>query len=160
MGAWSSLSSFKFIIAIVLFFIYVFALYCCGANFCILESPFEFRALEVALEAICSFLDARTTELETDAYPALDELTSKVKHLLFHVFFIFLMCYCSGNRVFLRENENNTPKFRTWASASEGAIFTTAPIQEILVFLVTFEGWYFLFYKGALHDVFPVLGWE
>lgn len=41
-------------------------------------SPFEFRALEVTLEAICSFLDARTTELETDAYPALDELTSKV----------------------------------------------------------------------------------
>ncbi|KAF8401811.1 hypothetical protein HHK36_012757 [Tetracentron sinense] len=42
------------------------------------ESPFEFRALEVALEAICSFLDARTRELETATYPALDELTSKV----------------------------------------------------------------------------------
>ncbi|KAL0925819.1 hypothetical protein M5K25_004189 [Dendrobium thyrsiflorum] len=42
------------------------------------ESPFEFQALEVALEAICSFLDARTTELETAAYPALDELTSKI----------------------------------------------------------------------------------
>lgn len=42
------------------------------------ESPFEFRALEVALEAICSFLAARTTELETSAYPALDELTSKI----------------------------------------------------------------------------------
>ncbi|XP_059625963.1 magnesium transporter MRS2-I-like isoform X3 [Cornus florida] len=43
------------------------------------DFPFEFRALEVALEAICSFLDARTRELETAAYPALDELTSKVK---------------------------------------------------------------------------------
>ncbi|KAF7852073.1 hypothetical protein BT93_L0601 [Corymbia citriodora subsp. variegata] len=42
------------------------------------DFPFEFRALEVALEAICSFLDARTRELETDAYPALDELTSKI----------------------------------------------------------------------------------
>ncbi|XP_077247374.1 magnesium transporter MRS2-I-like isoform X2 [Tasmannia lanceolata] len=42
------------------------------------ESPFEFRALEVALEAICNFLDARTTELETATYPALDELTSKI----------------------------------------------------------------------------------
>ncbi|XP_072974496.1 magnesium transporter MRS2-I [Typha angustifolia] len=42
------------------------------------ESPFEFRALEVALEAICSFLDSHTTELETAAYPALDELTSKI----------------------------------------------------------------------------------
>ncbi|KAM5552948.1 hypothetical protein ABKV19_025273 [Rosa sericea] len=42
------------------------------------ESSFEFRALEVALEAICSFLAARTTELETAAYPALDELTSKI----------------------------------------------------------------------------------
>ncbi|KAI8010015.1 Magnesium transporter MRS2-2 [Camellia lanceoleosa] len=43
------------------------------------ESPFEFRALEVALEAICSFFDARTTELETAAYPALDELTTKAE---------------------------------------------------------------------------------
>ncbi|XP_048498880.1 magnesium transporter MRS2-I isoform X2 [Beta vulgaris subsp. vulgaris] len=42
------------------------------------ESPFEFRALEVALDSICSFLAARTTELETAAYPALDELTSKI----------------------------------------------------------------------------------
>ncbi|XP_042457794.1 magnesium transporter MRS2-I-like [Zingiber officinale] len=42
------------------------------------ESPFEFRALEVALEAICSYLDARTSDLETAAYPALDELTSKI----------------------------------------------------------------------------------
>ncbi|XP_059625962.1 magnesium transporter MRS2-I-like isoform X2 [Cornus florida] len=42
------------------------------------DFPFEFRALEVALEAICSFLDARTRELETAAYPALDELTSKI----------------------------------------------------------------------------------
>lgn len=40
--------------------------------------PFEFRALEVLLEAICSFLDARTTELEGATYPALDELTSKI----------------------------------------------------------------------------------
>ncbi|VVB13816.1 unnamed protein product [Arabis nemorensis] len=45
------------------------------------ESPFEFRALEVALEAICSFLAARTTELETSAYPALNELTSKISGL-------------------------------------------------------------------------------
>ncbi|CAL0321111.1 unnamed protein product [Lupinus luteus] len=42
------------------------------------ESPFEFRVLEVALEAICSFLAARTTELEMAVYPALDELTSKI----------------------------------------------------------------------------------
>ncbi|XP_024964191.1 magnesium transporter MRS2-I-like isoform X2 [Cynara cardunculus var. scolymus] len=42
------------------------------------ESPFEFRALEVFLEAICSFHAACTTELETDAYPALDEFTSKI----------------------------------------------------------------------------------
>ncbi|GAB2282301.1 Magnesium transporter MRS2-I [Dionaea muscipula] len=42
------------------------------------EFPFEFRALEVMLEAICSFLDARTTELEAATYPALDELTSKI----------------------------------------------------------------------------------
>ncbi|XP_004493752.1 magnesium transporter MRS2-I-like isoform X3 [Cicer arietinum] len=46
------------------------------------EFPFEFRALEVVLEAICSFLDARTRELETTAYPALDELTSKIREEL------------------------------------------------------------------------------
>ncbi|CAK8572125.1 unnamed protein product [Lathyrus sativus] len=40
--------------------------------------PFEFLALEVALEAICSFLAARAMELEIDAYSALDELTSKI----------------------------------------------------------------------------------
>ncbi|KAL2323778.1 hypothetical protein Fmac_028157 [Flemingia macrophylla] len=40
---------------------------------------FELRALEVVLEAVCSFLDARTTELEMDAYPALDELTTHIK---------------------------------------------------------------------------------
>ncbi|KAI3760139.1 hypothetical protein L1987_50529 [Smallanthus sonchifolius] len=43
-----------------------------------IEFLFEFRALEVALEGICSFLDARTRELETAAYPALDELTSMI----------------------------------------------------------------------------------
>ncbi|XP_062023889.1 magnesium transporter MRS2-I-like [Rosa rugosa] len=42
------------------------------------DFPFEFRALEVALEAICTSLDACTRELERDAYPALDELTSKI----------------------------------------------------------------------------------
>ncbi|XWS13767.1 hypothetical protein CRYUN_Cryun36dG0066400 [Craigia yunnanensis] len=42
------------------------------------ESPFEFRALEVALESICSFLAARTLALEDAAYPALDELTSQI----------------------------------------------------------------------------------
>ncbi|KAE8701431.1 Magnesium transporter MRS2-I [Hibiscus syriacus] len=44
------------------------------------EFPFEFWELEVALEAICGFLDARTTELETDTYPALDELTSMAEN--------------------------------------------------------------------------------
>lgn len=42
------------------------------------ESPFEFKALEVALEAICSYLAARAIELETAVYPALDMLTSKI----------------------------------------------------------------------------------
>ncbi|XP_019251399.1 PREDICTED: magnesium transporter MRS2-I-like [Nicotiana attenuata] len=43
------------------------------------EFPFEFRALEVALVGVCSYLDTQTRELETAAYPALDELTSKEK---------------------------------------------------------------------------------
>nr|GMD71091.1 magnesium transporter MRS2-I-like isoform X1 [Ipomoea batatas] len=42
------------------------------------EFPFEFRALEVALEGICSSLDTQTRDLETAAYPALDELTAKI----------------------------------------------------------------------------------
>ncbi|KAH7373631.1 hypothetical protein KP509_17G066000 [Ceratopteris richardii] len=40
--------------------------------------PFEFRALEVALEAACTFLDCQATDLEVEAYPVLDELTSKI----------------------------------------------------------------------------------
>ncbi|CAM0909131.1 unnamed protein product [Alopecurus aequalis] len=43
--------------------------------------PFEFRALELALEAACSFLDAQAAELEIEAYPLLDELTSKISTL-------------------------------------------------------------------------------
>ncbi|KZV22900.1 dolichyl-diphosphooligosaccharide--protein glycosyltransferase subunit 2-like [Dorcoceras hygrometricum] len=45
------------------------------------EFPFEFRALEVALEGICSFLDSQTRELEAAAYPALDELTTQISSL-------------------------------------------------------------------------------
>ena len=48
---------------------------------CNAEFPFEFGALEVALETICSFLDARTRDVENEVYPALDELTSKVRTL-------------------------------------------------------------------------------
>ncbi|KAL6497127.1 Magnesium transporter MRS2-1 [Orobanche gracilis] len=43
--------------------------------------PFEFRALEVALEAACSFLESQAAELEIEAYPLLDELTSKISTL-------------------------------------------------------------------------------
>ncbi|KAL1561801.1 magnesium transporter MRS2-I-like [Salvia divinorum] len=42
------------------------------------DSPFEFRVLEVVLESICSFLSARTTELDTAVHPSLDMLTSKI----------------------------------------------------------------------------------
>lgn len=55
----------------------------------LVEFPFEIRALEVLFEAICSFLDARTRELETAAYPALDELTSKVKSLCIRIVYVF-----------------------------------------------------------------------
>ncbi|XP_047963805.1 magnesium transporter MRS2-I-like [Salvia hispanica] len=47
------------------------------SNELVTDFPFEFRALEVALEAVCSSLDAQTRELEISAYPALDELTAK-----------------------------------------------------------------------------------
>jgi magnesium transporter len=43
--------------------------------------PFEFRALEVALEAACIFLDTQAAELEKEVYPVLDELTSKISTL-------------------------------------------------------------------------------
>uniref|UniRef100_A0A0A8YRV2 Magnesium transporter n=1 Tax=Arundo donax TaxID=35708 RepID=A0A0A8YRV2_ARUDO len=45
------------------------------------ELPVEFRALELAFEAACSFLDAQAAELEIEAYPLLDELTSKISTL-------------------------------------------------------------------------------
>ncbi|KAL8243513.1 hypothetical protein R6Q59_009771 [Mikania micrantha] len=40
--------------------------------------PFEFKALEVALEAASTFLDSQAAELEIEAYPLLDELISKI----------------------------------------------------------------------------------
>lgn len=43
--------------------------------------PFEFKAMEVALEAACTFLDSQASELEIEAYPLLDELTSKISTL-------------------------------------------------------------------------------
>ncbi|KAI8529365.1 hypothetical protein RHMOL_Rhmol12G0219900 [Rhododendron molle] len=43
--------------------------------------PFELKALEVALEAACTFLDSQAAELEIEAYPLLDELTSKISTL-------------------------------------------------------------------------------
>ncbi|KAL8123107.1 magnesium transporter MRS2-1-like isoform X1 [Apium graveolens] len=43
--------------------------------------PFEFRALEVALESACTFLDTQAGELEIEAYPLLDELISKISTL-------------------------------------------------------------------------------
>ncbi|CAI9280705.1 unnamed protein product [Lactuca saligna] len=43
--------------------------------------PFEFKALEIALEAACTFLETQAAELETEAYPLLDELTSTISTL-------------------------------------------------------------------------------
>ncbi|KAF3331982.1 magnesium transporter MRS2-F-like protein [Carex littledalei] len=43
--------------------------------------PFEFRALEACLESTCRCLEAETLTLEQEAYPALDELTSKISTL-------------------------------------------------------------------------------
>ncbi|MED6119870.1 hypothetical protein PIB30_015822 [Stylosanthes scabra] len=45
------------------------------------NSTLEFQALEVALEGICSFLAARTTELEMATYLSLEKLTNKVSSL-------------------------------------------------------------------------------
>lgn len=43
--------------------------------------PFEFKALEVCLESSCKRLETETSTLELEAYPALDELTSKISTL-------------------------------------------------------------------------------
>ncbi|EPS68332.1 hypothetical protein M569_06439, partial [Genlisea aurea] len=42
------------------------------------DDPFEFRVLEVVLEGICSYLSARSIEMDNQVYPALDLLTSKI----------------------------------------------------------------------------------
>ncbi|KAM3359172.1 magnesium transporter MRS2-5 [Capsicum galapagoense] len=43
--------------------------------------PFEFRALELALELTCLSLDAQVKELELEVYPVLDELASSINTL-------------------------------------------------------------------------------
>ncbi|KAJ0984286.1 hypothetical protein J5N97_002642 [Dioscorea zingiberensis] len=42
------------------------------------ELPFEFQILEIALEAVCTYLDSNVADLERDAYPILDELAMNV----------------------------------------------------------------------------------
>ncbi|XWS20545.1 hypothetical protein CRYUN_Cryun31cG0111000 [Craigia yunnanensis] len=42
-------------------------------------SPFEFRALAVALEVVSGSFDIEASELQSEAYPLLDELTSKIR---------------------------------------------------------------------------------
>ncbi|XP_028761928.1 magnesium transporter MRS2-5-like isoform X2 [Neltuma alba] len=42
------------------------------------DLPFEFWALELALELTCAFLDAQVNELEMEVYPVLDELASSI----------------------------------------------------------------------------------
>ncbi|KAI3912361.1 hypothetical protein MKX01_038423 [Papaver californicum] len=43
--------------------------------------PFEFKVLEVCLEFACKSLETETSTLEQEAYPAVDELTSKISNL-------------------------------------------------------------------------------
>ncbi|XP_058087654.1 magnesium transporter MRS2-F-like isoform X2 [Magnolia sinica] len=43
--------------------------------------PFEFRVLEGCLQSACKCLESETSMLEKEAYPALDELTSKISTL-------------------------------------------------------------------------------
>ncbi|KAJ9187386.1 hypothetical protein P3X46_002845 [Hevea brasiliensis] len=45
------------------------------------DLPFEFRALELALELACMSLDAQVKELEMEIYPVLDELASSINTL-------------------------------------------------------------------------------
>ncbi|KAH6798702.1 magnesium transporter 3 [Perilla frutescens var. frutescens] len=45
------------------------------------DLPFEFRALEVALELTCASLDYQVKESELDIYPVLDELASSISTL-------------------------------------------------------------------------------
>ncbi|XP_037492183.1 magnesium transporter MRS2-5 [Jatropha curcas] len=45
------------------------------------DLPFEFRALELALELTCISLDAQVKELEMEIYPLLDELASSINTL-------------------------------------------------------------------------------
>ncbi|XP_010523489.1 PREDICTED: magnesium transporter MRS2-5 [Tarenaya hassleriana] len=45
------------------------------------DLPFEFKALELALELSCLSLDAQVKELEMEVYPVLDDLTSNISTL-------------------------------------------------------------------------------
>lgn len=45
------------------------------------DLPFEFRALELALELTCMSLDAQVKELDMEIYPLLDELASSISTL-------------------------------------------------------------------------------
>ncbi|KAG6426915.1 hypothetical protein SASPL_111154 [Salvia splendens] len=67
------------------------------SNELVTDFPFEFRALEVALEGVCSSLDAQTRELEISAYPALDELTAKARYIDSILFVLLILQTNSTN---------------------------------------------------------------
>eukprot|EP00268_Persea_americana_P005753 TRINITY_DN1196_c0_g1_i7.p1 TRINITY_DN1196_c0_g1~~TRINITY_DN1196_c0_g1_i7.p1 ORF type:complete len:279 (+),score=44.83 TRINITY_DN1196_c0_g1_i7:483-1319(+) len=48
---------------------------------CTDDLPFEFRALELALELACMSLDTQVKELEVEVFPVLEELTSSISTL-------------------------------------------------------------------------------
>ncbi|KAL2340397.1 hypothetical protein Fmac_008337 [Flemingia macrophylla] len=84
---------------------------CIEVDLWLVEFAFEICALEDLLEAICSFLDSRTTELETPAYLALDELTFKQGHISqtrLRVQDVFAMTD-SPTRIMTQWNRNNQP---------------------------------------------------
>ncbi|XP_056165834.1 magnesium transporter MRS2-5 isoform X3 [Syzygium oleosum] len=49
------------------------------------DLPFEFRALELALELTCTSLDAQVKDLEMEIYPVLDELITSVRDEIEHL---------------------------------------------------------------------------
>ncbi|KAL2325879.1 hypothetical protein Fmac_024937 [Flemingia macrophylla] len=106
----------------------------------LMEFAFEICALEDLLEAICSFLDSRTTELETPAYLALDELTFKQGHISqtrLRVQDVFAMTD-SPTRILTQWNRNNQP---VGDSSSLLAGFLGQVASNFGNFPVLYENW-------------------
>jgi magnesium transporter len=100
------------------------------------ELPFEFQVLEIALEVVCTYLDSSVADLETNAYPVLDELARNVS---------------TKNLEHVRSLKSNLT--RLLARVQKVCLLNVTPFFLLVLILFYFFGNFILFYLTPLPSV-------